>query len=248
MESFGKYWLVICLCIIGSCVSGQVNKDYNYRYRSPEGKTHILYVAGGSYHDYLAVASVLRRFLEIRHNYHVTYTEDYSVFTRSLNDYDVILMSGMPEELENDALDGFLNAVHKGKPVLGIHAATAAFSQDSIQQKKYDEVFGAHFDGHPPIYRFPVEIKEQSHAIVQNIAPFEIYDEMYFFKNVDDGSIVLMEAENEERGRTATAWTRKYGDGKVFYTSLGHGVGAATNRYFQQLILNALDWLMIDKQ
>ena len=43
-------------------------------------------------------------------------------------------------------------------------------------------------------------------------------------------------------GNTPLTWTRQYGKGKVFYTSMGHSVGAVTNRYYQQMLLEALKW------
>ncbi|MGJ8744465.1 ThuA domain-containing protein [Polaribacter sp.] len=244
MTDYKKVFLFLAFIISASILQGQVNKFYDYKDRSPEGKIHILYTAGGSYHDHLSVAAILRRFLEVRHNYYVTYTEDYSVFTRSLDKYDVIIFNGMPKKLEQEELDGFLKAVSEGKPVLGLHSAIAAFAKEKVQRQEYDKVLGAHFAGHPPIHRFPVQIKKEDHSITQNIGSFEIYDEMYFLGNVQEGSTVLLEAEHSERGKTSIAWVRKYGKGKVFYTSLGHGVGAATNKYFQQLLLNSLEWLL----
>nr|WP_299074379.1 ThuA domain-containing protein [uncultured Allomuricauda sp.] len=235
---FGVLFLMVL------CLNAQ-NRFYDYRDRSPENKIHILYTAGGNWHDHLGVAAVLRRFLEVRHEYYVTYTEDYDVFTRPLDQYDVIIMNGMPKSMTSEQLSGFLNTVKEGKPVLGLHSATAALSKDTIQRKEYSKVLGAVFNGHPPIHRFPVEITEQDHPIIKNIGAFEIYDEMYFFKQQQEESTVLIEAEHEGK-KTAVAWARRYGKGKVFYTSLGHGVGAATNRYFQQLVLNALEWL-VDK-
>jgi type 1 glutamine amidotransferase len=70
---------------------------------------------------------------------------------------------------------------------------------------------------------------------------------MYFyFKQLED-SKVLIEAEHEGV-KTPIAWTKNYGKGKVFYTSLGHSMGAVTNRNFQQLVLNALIWLVEDNK
>ena len=242
MKELKKVVLLLSFLMVAIVAQSQ-NKLYNYRNRVPEGKIHILYTAGGSYHDHLGVATVLRRFLEVRHKYHVTYTEDYGVFTSSLEKYDVIIMNGMPKKLTEEELEGFLKAVREGKPVLGLHSATAALSKDE-KRKQYVEVFGAQFAGHPPIHKFPVKVTNKKHPIMENIKDFEIYDEMYFYGNKKEGSTVLLEAEHEKRGKTAIAWTRNYGKGKVFYTTLGHGVGAVTNKNFQQLLVNGLDWLL----
>ncbi|WP_299668823.1 ThuA domain-containing protein [uncultured Polaribacter sp.] len=226
------------------CFQAQ-NRYYDYKVRNPEGKVHILYMAGGNWHDHLRVASVLRRFLEIRHEYHITYSEDFDVFTRPLDAYDVIIMNGMPTHFSDKQMEGFKKAVEQGKPLLGLHSATAALKKDKEHLPMYTEIIGAVFKTHPTIHTFPVVIKKQDHPITKNIGDFEIYDEMYFYSKEAEGSTVLIEAEDKGQ-KTPIAWTRNYGKGKVFYTSLGHGVEAATNRYFQQLVLNALIWLVED--
>ncbi|MDO5968548.1 ThuA domain-containing protein [Flavivirga aquimarina] len=242
MKSFKKSLILFgILFTIVMSLKAQ-NRYYDYRDRNPEGKTHILYVAGGSWHDHLGVAAVLRRFLEVRHDYHITYSEDFNVFTRSLDSYDVIIMNGMPASMTNDQFTGFSKAVEEGKPILGLHSATAALKKDEKHKVLYNALIGADFSKHPPIHTFPVKIIKPSHPIVENIGDFTIYDEMYFYHGQVEGNTVLIEAEHEGV-KTPIAWTRTYGKGKVFYTSLGHSVGAATNKYFQQLVLNALIWL-----
>ena len=118
MKSLHKIGLLFSFLLVTVVIQSQ-NRFYDYRDRDPEGKVHILDMGGGSYHDYLSVAEVLRKFLEVRHEYYITYSEDYSIFSRSLDKYDVILMSGMPRNLETAELEGFLKAVHNGKSFIG---------------------------------------------------------------------------------------------------------------------------------
>lgn len=236
-----KRTVVLAIVMLSCWVGHSQNRYYDYLERKPDGKIHILYTAGGGWHDILGTAAVLRRFLEVRHEYYITYTEDYSVFSRDLSEYDVILLAGMPMHLEDKELEGLKKVVRNGKPVLGIHPATAALHQHP-RQSEYTELIGARFKLHPAIHTFPVKVTQPNHDITKNIADFEIYDEMYFYDVIEEGSTLLMEAEYEGK-TTPIAWTRDYGKGKVFYTSLGHGVGASTNRHFQQLLLNALIWL-----
>lgn len=235
---------ILFVLLLGICASiHSQNRFYDYHDRNPEGKVHILYMAGGSWHDHLGVAAILRKFLEVRHEYYITYSEDFSIFTRPLDQYDVIIMNGMPAKMEDDAFAGFTKAVKEGMPVLGLHSATAALKKDDLHKASYTDLIGADFGKHPPIHTFPVTIVNPNHPIVKNIGDFEIYDEMYFYKEQADKSTVLIEAEHKGI-KTPIAWTRTYGKGNVFYTSLGHSVGAATNKYFQQLVLNALIWLV----
>ena len=244
MNTLKKYILVIGLLLLSSNDLLAQNRYYDFRERRPDDKVQILYLSGGSWHDLLGVADVLRRFLELRHDYHTTYTEDLDVLTRSLEDYDVILINGMPDQMSEAQLKGLEEAVKGGKPLLGLHSATAALQRDKKEDlTRYNAILGANFARHPPIHTFPVTVTVPNHPITQNIGNFEIYDEMYFYNTNMHGNQILIEAEFEAE-KTAIAWTRQYGNGKVFYTSLGHGVGAATNSYFQQLVLNALQWLL----
>jgi type 1 glutamine amidotransferase len=38
------------------------------------------------------------------------------------------------------------------------------------------------------------------------------------------------------------AWTRSYGQGRVFYTALGHEEAVWQDARYQQLLLNAIRW------
>ena len=229
--------------LIALLIQGQ-NRYYDYHDRKPDNKPHILYLSGGSWHDNLEMAAILRHFLEKRHEYYITYTEEYSVLEGSLDVYDIILINGMPTKIKETHLKNLQVAVKEGKPLLGIHSATAALHNDTPKNiKTYVDILGAKFSKHPAIHTFPVKVVNQTHDITKNISNFSIYDEMYFYNEIREGSEVLIKASYEGE-ETPIAWTRSYGKGKVFYTSLGHSVGATTNRHFQQLILNALEWLL----
>jgi len=42
------------------------------------------------------------------------------------------------------------------------------------------------------------------------------------------------------------AWTRNVGDGRAFYTALGHEEAVWKSDWFQQLLLNGIEWAMGD--
>ncbi|MDN5214935.1 ThuA domain-containing protein [Fulvivirgaceae bacterium BMA12] len=240
------------------CTAYSQNRHYDYRNRVPGDKPHILYISGDDTHGSLEVAVILRKFLEVRHEYFITYTEDYSVLTRPLDKYDLILMNNIPPKMSSDEIEGLKSAVSNGKPFLGLHAISATYKMDDAQKSEILDIVGGQFKTHPPIYEFEVNIEQTDNTIVQYIPDFKVYDEMYFFSKLKDDINVLMTAtykENDfskedwdkrfgESKSTPIAWTTNYGKGKVFYTSLGHGIGVATNRYFQQLVLNGLSWLL----
>ncbi|MDN5202239.1 ThuA domain-containing protein [Fulvivirgaceae bacterium BMA10] len=258
-----KLWIfTFCLVAIFCDITNAQNRYYDYRNRVPGDKTHILYISGDDTHGSLEVAAVLRKFLEVRHNYFMTYTEDYSVLTRSLEKFDVILMNNIPPKLTEEEMLGLTKAIEEGKPFLGIHAISATYKMDQPQKKLIFDIIGAEFIRHPPIHEFKVNITQPDTDITMNLPDFDIYDEMYFFKSIKPDINILMTSTYEgddvsgqdwennfgKSKSTPVTWTRKYGKGKVFYTSLGHSIGAVTNRYFQQVILNGLLWLTAQEE
>ena len=101
-HTFRRVTLLAILCLV-TVVSSAENPQggHTYKWRVPEGKTHILWIGGGHWHDTLETTTILRRVLERTGRYHVTYSEDTSVLTR-LDRYDVVVLNGMFDSLESN--------------------------------------------------------------------------------------------------------------------------------------------------
>lgn len=72
-----KGWTVFYLLLTALFMTATAiaqNRHYDYRGRVPGNKQHILYLSGDSVHGSLEVAAVLRKFLEVRYDYFITYT------------------------------------------------------------------------------------------------------------------------------------------------------------------------------
>ncbi|MCH8827659.1 MAG: ThuA domain-containing protein, partial [Chloroflexi bacterium] len=66
--------------------------------------------------------------------------------------------------------------------------------------------------------------------------------ELYIELGWQPGNQVFLTADLE--GQThPMAWTRTYGNGKVFQTTLGHDGLSFQTTLFQQLVVNAVDWV-----
>ena len=66
-------------------------------------------------------------------------------------------------------------------------------------------------------------------------------DEIYM-SAWDPGIDVLATATWAER-KHPMAWTNRYGDGRVYYTTLGHGPNTFLNPAVQQLLSNGARWV-----
>ena len=88
---------------------------------------------------------------------------------------------------------------------------------------------------------FHINITQKQHPITRRIDGFDIHDEIYkgcFFQK--DNNVLL--TTNEPTSDKPIGWTRKYGNSKVCYIQLGHGLEAYNNENYRALVANAIKW------
>jgi len=130
-------------------------------------------------------------------------------------------------EREATLQKSLLEFVAGGKGIVGIHAAVAT------QWAEYLEMMGGPFGDHVTrqVWIKPVEPAHPLCAPLDGRS-FSLFDEIYVSKAPDfcKGLRVLMALDLEktpdpgvrEDGDYAISWVRSYGEGRVFYCSLGH--------------------------
>ena len=123
---------------------------------------------------------------------------------------------------------GLLHAVKSGVGLAGWHGGTGdAFRNDT----EYQWMVGGQWVAHPGnIIGYTVNITDHEHPITRGLSDFEMESEQYYM-HVDPGNQVLATTtfSGEHEGATWIAgtvmpvlWTRQWGAGRVFYSSLGH--------------------------
>jgi type 1 glutamine amidotransferase len=151
----------------------------------------------------------------------------------------------IPAELVRPAQlrQSLLDFVRSGKGLMGIHAA----ADSSYKWKEYGTMLGGQFNGHPWGH-IVMRIEDPANPV--NAAfenkPFEISDEIYTFRETysRDRQHILtsidLAASKIDKGFNrpadndyAVSWLNKYGEGRVFYCSLGH----AENTYMNPVVL-----------
>lgn len=145
----------------------------------------------------------------------------------SLKNYDAVIFANTTGDLPLPDRDGFLNWIRSGHAFIGFHSAS-----DTLHSwPGYREMLGGEFAGHGP--QIPVTALSQSseHPATRMLKPaWEItQEEIYQFKNYTPEAVQELlvldrrpDPKNPESGRFAVSWCRSYGEGRVFYTSLGH--------------------------
>ena len=141
-----------------------------------------------------------------------------------------------------------LDFVNSGKGLVGIHAATDAYSNGDGKDiwQDYAELIGGCFNGHP-FHKINIKVddpKSPINALFEG-KNFDFSDEIYTYKNYpnhtraklhvllsldldkcgfkkDEKDPTKYVGENRADHDYAVAWIKKAGNGRVFYTLLGH--------------------------
>jgi type 1 glutamine amidotransferase/HEAT repeat protein len=167
--------------------------------------------------------------------YTATVSTDPAVFApESLAQYDAVLFNNSTGTLFTDPVlrESLINFVHGGGGIVGIHAATDCF----YDWPQFGEIMGGYFNGHPWNEEVTLKIDAPGHPVAAPLGrEFVVADEIYQFKapysreNLRilaslDVSKTNMNKNGIHRddGDFAVSWVRDYGEGRVFYCSLGH--------------------------
>jgi type 1 glutamine amidotransferase len=143
----------------------------------------------------------------------------------SLSHYDGIAFVSTTGDLPIPDPEGFLNWIKAGHAFIGIHAASDTFHH----WPGYIDMLGGEFDHHGrQVSVNCLNQDPQNPATVQLGKVWTLsQEEIYQFKNYDSTKVhdLLVLDKNpatDVPGHYPVAWCKSYGQGRVFYTSLGH--------------------------
>jgi type 1 glutamine amidotransferase len=162
-------------------------------------------------------------------------------------------------KLDDEQKQALLSFVHDdGKGLVLAHAAIDA----NYDWPEFAEMTGGWFQAHPwGTFDAPVIVEDPTFPAMRHFpARLFLYDEMYSPKNWSREKVnVLMRLDetqlnytNPQYGVAATrpdkdqaiAWSKMYGKGRVFYSSLGHTKEAWENPDVQKMYMEAVKWAM----
>ncbi len=120
-------------------------------------------------------------------------------------------------------------------------------------------MIGAYFDSHPWNQIVSIRVEDPIHQATAHLgATFQIADEIYRFKDfsrqrvhilmsLDTSSVDLANPKiKRNNGEFALSWTRRYGQGRVFYSALGHRPEVWDDPRFQKHLFQGVLWTMGD--
>ncbi|MBI2688432.1 MAG: ThuA domain-containing protein [Acidobacteria bacterium] len=217
----------------------------------------VLYVthSAGYRHDVLPISiAVLRETARESGRIEIVATEDLAMLNAAtLSSFDAVLLftSGELPIAESQKQD-LLNFVRAGKGFGGVHSATDTF----YTWPEYGDLIGARFNGHPWVQQMTLDVEDPTHPATAHLPPgFAILDEIYQFREFSRDRVrVLLTLDAHSADMAAPgvnpgtedfplAWCRYFGEGRSFYTALGHFESTWRDPRFTKMLLEAMLWL-----
>jgi len=152
---------------------------------------------------------------------------------------DLIVPIWTMGKIEKDQLNPLLAAVRSGTGIAGVHGGMGdAFRE----QTEYQYMVGGQWVSHPggAGVTYQVHVEDQSDPLVAGIRDFSVTSEQYFM-HVDPGNRVLATTRFGDVVMPVT-WTKMYGEGRVFYCSLGHNAEVARQAEVLEMVTRGMLW------
>jgi len=190
-------------------------------------KSALLVWGGWNGHEPEKGARLFAPFLESQ-GYQTTLSDTLDIYTdaATMQKMDLIVPIWTMGTITEAQEQGLLAAIKAGTGLAGWHGCMA----DSFRQNtEYQFMVGGQWVAHPGnIYTYTVNISRPDDPIVAGLSAFQMHSEQYYM-HVDPLIEVL--ATTTFTGQHASwiegcvmpvVWKKRWGQGRVFYSSLGH--------------------------
>jgi type 1 glutamine amidotransferase len=189
-------------------------------------RTALIVYGGWEGHDPEECAAIYRRWLHEDGFTVRMETETKAFADPSIHDLSLIVPIFTMSTIQKDEVANLTKAVENGVGIAGHHGGMGDAFRDAVD---YQFMVGGQWVAHPGnIIDYTVDITKPDDPIVAGIKSFPYHSEQYYM-HVDPANEVL--ATTTFSGEHApwtkgvvmpVVWKRHYGQGRVFYSSLGH--------------------------
>lgn len=141
----------------------------------------------------------------------------------------------------------FYDWVRGGGAYIGLHSATDTFHGDSL----YLDLVRGEFQHHGSPVTVSAIPQDTAHPACQTLPStgWRIYEEIYEFKNWQRNDVRTLLAlrthpQTGAAGDFPLAWARRHGQGRMFYTALGHFEDTYANPMFRAHLTGGIRWAL----
>lgn len=231
---------------------------------------HVVFVTGDDEYRSEITMPMIAAILEARHGLRTSIafakpepqTKTNIEGLEALASADLMVMFTRFRALPEDQLAKILAYVESGKPIVGLRTSTHAFlyPQGHARQALNDgfgrDVFGQKWithHGSQSTTDVTARAASASHPILRGVAPFRARSWLYHVAPLNGDAEVLLEGTtiNSNKATRQTefpptqpvAWTRRYKQSRVFFTTLGHPQDFAAAP-MRRLVVNGILWAL----
>ena len=197
----------------------------------------------------------------------VLVTKNGSIFDTDLSDYDafcfytsgVLTLRGTDdtEPMTEVGKKRLLEAIgSQGKGFIGIHSTADTFrtdnspNQPNAQVDPFIAMLGGEFLSHGRQQAGVMRVADPSFPGLDVAdSGFALFEEWYALDRFSRDLHVLLTLETRgmrgasyDRRAMPSTWIRQHGNGRVFYTSMGHRADVWTNPLFQRILIGGIQW------
>jgi type 1 glutamine amidotransferase len=201
-----------------------------------------LIVQGGwQGHEPGPVSEILAAWLrEVEFQVEVADTLDAFCDEEKLKKLDLLIPIWTMGSIKPEQLKPMLNAVRSGVGIAGLHGGMGdAFRNET----EYQFMCGGQWVAHPGgIVTYTINILQSSSPVLEGVTDFEITSEQYYM-HVDPVVDVLATTRFAINNAVMpVVWTKKYGQGRVFYCSAGHVAKDLEIPQMKQIMTRGMLW------
>lgn len=165
--------------------------------------------------------------------------------------FDAVVFANTTGDLGIPDLGAFLRWIAEGHGFAGIHAAADTYHDEP----DYLAMLGNEFVAHGEQATVEAIVETPGHPASAPLGRrFRIFDEIYLFARDNRADVTMLLSLDRrpadgrpDAGQPADlplSWTRGHGQGRVFYTALGHRDDVWQNPQYQQHVLGGLRWVL----
>lgn len=231
---------------------------------APAAKKKLLVVShtNGFRHSSIPIGNETLRILAERSgDFSVAYCETQEDVTRMLTleylrDFDGVFFNNTTGNLGIPDLHAFLDWIGEGKAFIGAHSATDTYHpHDTNGDRSFIDMLGGEFRTHGAQCEVAAIVEDATHPCCAHLAPiYTIFDEIYLFKENTRPQVHMLLSldkhpndgapEAGQPGDYQLAWCKYHGQGRVFYTALGHREDVWESEPYRQHLLGGIRWAL----
>ena len=164
----------------------------------------------------------------------------------AIRDMSLIVPIYTMSKIEKEEVQNLTAAVRGGVGLAGYHGGMCDAFRDAVE---YQFMCGGQWVAHPGnVIEYRVDVTRPDDPVMQGIASFDYRSEQYYL-HVDPANEVL--ATTTFSGEHApwtkgvvmpVAWKKRYGEGRVFYSALGHVASEFEVPQMKEILRRGMLW------